>query len=264
MIIPLVAVVWGFAPIDRARAAMTAEPVVVVELFTSQGCASCPPADAFLGELAERKGLLALSFHVDYWNYMGWKDPFSSPQMSQRQRSYVQHLGQRYVYTPQMVIDGTTQGEGAARATIEGLLVEARKGIDRKLQIRVSRGGLNEVKVSLPARRMMEKKPGEQSSAPMSKTATLWLVAYDDKHTTDITKGENGGKTLSYYNVVRSLKPAATWEGKPLDVVLNIAEEIAAGYKKTAVLLQAGEGGRIIAAARLPMPVTLGGGDPRN
>ena len=264
MLIVLVAVVWGFAPLDRARAAMTAEPVVVVELFTSQGCSSCPPADAFLGELAERKGLLALSFHVDYWNYMGWKDPFSSPQMTQRQRNYSQQLGQRYVYTPQMVIDGTTQGEGSARSTIEALLVEARKGIDRKLMIRVSRGGLNEVKVSLPARRMMEKKPGEQSTAPMNKTATLWLVAYDDKHTTTIAKGENRGKTLNYYNVVRSLKPAANWEGKPLEVVLNLAEEIAAGYKNTAVLLQAGEGGRIIAAARLPMPVTLGGGDPRN
>jgi hypothetical protein len=260
----LAAMLFGVAPSEQARAAMTAEPVVVVELFTSQGCSSCPPADAFLGELAERKGLLALSFHVDYWNYMGWKDPYSSPQMTQRQRSYLQPLGQSYVYTPQIVIDGVAQAEGAARAKIEALLVEARKGIDKKLLIRFSRGGINEVKVFLPARRTMEKKTGNPSTPAVAKHATLWLVAYDDKHTTEIAKGENRGKKLSYHNVVRSLKPAGTWEGKPIEVVLNLAEEIAAGYQNCAVLLQAGEGGRIIAAARLPMPVTLGGGDSRN
>jgi len=254
----------GFASLDPARAAMTAEPVVVVELFTSQGCSSCPPANAFLGDLAERKGLLALSFHVDYWNYMGWKDPFSSPQMTQRQRSYLPNLGQRYVFTPQIVIDGTAQAEGASRTKIEALLVEARKDIDKKLLIKVSRGGINEVKVGLPARRMMEKKPADPAMPPVVKTATLWLVAYDDKHITDVLKGENSGRTLTTYNVVRSLRPAATWQGKPMDVVLNLAEEIAAGYQNCAVLLQSGEGGRIIAAARLPMPVTIGGGDTRN
>lgn len=248
----------AFSP-SSARAAM-AEPVVVVELFTSQGCASCPPADAFLGELSQRKGLLVLSFHVDYWNYMGWKDPFSSPQMTKRQRGYAKHLGQRYVYTPQMVVDGGAQEEGAARAKIEALLVEARKSIDKKLQLRISRGAINQVKVVLPAARVMNKKPADGAAAK-PKSATLWLVAYDDKHTTEISKGENRGKTLDYYNVVRSLKPVANWEGKPMDVMLNLAEEIAAGYKNCAVLLQADGAGKIIAAARLPMPVTLGGGN---
>lgn len=252
------ATLLGLVP--SARAAM-AEPVVVVELFTSQGCASCPPADAFLAELADRKGLLALSFHVDYWNYMGWKDPFSSPQITARQRAYSHHLGQRYVYTPQMVVDGAMQAEGAARTKIEAMLVEARKNIDKKLLLKIGRGGVNEVKVGLPARRMMDKKPAEGEAQKQPKiTATLWLVAYDNKQTTAIGKGENRGKTLSYANVVRSLKPVATWEGKPLEVVLNLAEEIAAGYQNCAVLLQAGEGGKIVAAAHLPMPVTVGGG----
>ena len=252
----------GFASLTPARAAMMAEPVVVVELFTSQGCSSCPPANEFLGELAERKGLLALSYHVDYWNYMGWKDPFSSAQMTQRQRAYLPNLGQRYVFTPQMVIDGTAQGEGASRSKIEALLVEARKDIDKKLVIKVARGGINEVKVGLPARRMMEKKPADAPPAPMMKAATLWLVAYDTKHATEVLKGENSGRTINSYNVVRSIKPAATWQGKPMDVVLNLAEEIAAGYQNCAVLLQSGDGGRILAAARLPMPVTIGGGSP--
>ncbi len=249
-------------PSPAARAAMTAEPVVVVELFTSQGCSSCPPAYGFLAELAERKGLLVLSYHVDYWNYMGWKDTFSSPQMTQRQRAYAQQLGQRYVFTPQMVVDGMAHAEGAARARIESLLVDARKMIDKKLPIRVSRAGLNEVKVGLPAARPMDKgkKAADSTVAkPKMKTGTLWLIAYDDKHTTEIGKGENRGRTLSYHNVVRSIKPVATWEGKQTHVVVNLAEEIAAGYKNCAVLLQAGEGGRILAAARLPMPVTIGG-----
>jgi hypothetical protein len=242
-----------------ARAAMTPEPVVVVELFTSQGCSSCPPADAFLAELAERKGLLVLSYHVDYWNYMGWKDPFSSPQMTQRQKAYVQPLGQRYVYTPQLVVDGTAQAEGAARSNIESLLVDARKVIDKKLPLRVSRAGMNEVKVGLPAARPMADKKPDPAGQPKVKTGTLWLVAYDDKHTTDIAKGENRGRTLSYHNVVRSMKPVGTWEGKQTEVTINLAEEIAAGYKNCAVLLQQGEGGRILAAAKLPMPLAAEG-----
>ena len=252
----------GLYPL-AARAATMAEPVVVVELFTSQGCSSCPPADAFLGELADRKGLLVLAYHVDYWNYMGWKDVFSSPEMSQRQRAYAHRLGQRYVYTPQMVVDGTAQEEGAARAKIESLLVEARKAIDKKFAIRISRGGINEVKVGLPARKPMDSKPTDAAAkdGAKAKTATLWLVAYDDKHTTEILKGENRGKTLDYYNVVRAYKPVATWEGKPIEVVLNLAQEIAAGYKNCAVLLQAENNGRIIAAARLPMPVSASGGN---
>jgi hypothetical protein len=250
----------GLYPI-AARAAMMAEPVVVVELFTSQGCSSCPPADAFLGELAQRKGMLVLAYHVDYWNYMGWKDIFSSPEMTQRQRAYAHRLGHRYVYTPQMVVDGTAQEEGAARPKIEKLLVEARKAINKKYAIRISRGGVNEVKIGLPARKPMEKKASDGNPEAKVKTATLWLVAYDDKHTTEILKGENRGKTLDYYNVVRSYKPVATWEGKPLEVVLNLAQEIAAGYKNCAVLLQAENTGRIIAAARLPMPVSVGGGN---
>jgi hypothetical protein len=255
----LAALFLGFVSYDTARAAMTAEPVTVVELFTSQGCSSCPPADAFLGELAERKGLLVLSFHVDYWNYMGWKDPFSSPQMTQRQRAYAHHLGQRYVYTPQMVIDGAAEAEGGARAKIEALLVDARRAIDKKLPLRIGRGGINEVKVILPARKVIGKKSfREEAATDQPATGTLWLVAYDDKHTTEIKKGENRGKTLATHNVVRSLKPVATWKGKQSAVMLNLAAEIAAGYQNCAVLLQAGDGGPILAAARLPMPVTGG------
>src|SRR5258708_37982942 len=92
---------------------------VVVELFTSQGCSSCPPADSFLGELAQRADVLALAFHVDYWNYIGWTDPFASKLATQRQRDYSQRLALRHVYTPQMVVKGVAQGGGAQPASIQ-------------------------------------------------------------------------------------------------------------------------------------------------
>src|SRR4051812_38711022 len=100
---------------------------VVVELFTSQGCNSCPPADAFLAELAKRPDVLALSLHVDYWDYIGWKDPFAQHAFTVRQRDYSRALSQRYVYTPQMVINGELQGVGSERRTIEALIARAAK-----------------------------------------------------------------------------------------------------------------------------------------
>src|ERR1041384_1895274 len=104
------------SPVATADEATRAEAPVVVELFTSQGCNSCPPADALLGELAQRPDLVALAFHVDYWNYIGWQDPFSSPEATKRQRDYAQSLGLSSVYTPEMVIDGSFDIVGLDRA----------------------------------------------------------------------------------------------------------------------------------------------------
>ena len=115
-ILPLAAALWfGGAAADL----VAAERKVVVELFTSQGCSSCPPADAYLGELAQRDDVLALSFHVDYWNYIGWRDPFSKRQWSARQRAYGDTLKRRYVYTPQIVVDGAAEAVGSKRSQVE-------------------------------------------------------------------------------------------------------------------------------------------------
>src|SRR5215469_8529565 len=108
----LVGAVAATVTVSAAWADERAAPVVV-ELFTSQGCNSCPPADAYLGELARRPELLTLGFHVDYWNYIGWTDPFARHWATQRQRGYMQSLNQRYVYTPQMVVNGASQGVGS-------------------------------------------------------------------------------------------------------------------------------------------------------
>ena len=104
-------------------AASVAEPApVVVELFTSQGCSRCPPADAYLAELARRPDIVALSFHVDYWNYVGWRDPFSSTRWSKRQRDYGASLNRRFVYTPQIVVDGRDESIGSRRPRVEALI----------------------------------------------------------------------------------------------------------------------------------------------
>src|SRR5690242_20233995 len=116
----------GWLSGGAAMAGERAVPVVV-ELFTSQGCNSCPPADAYLGELAKRPDVLALSLHVDYWDYIGWKDPFAHHAFTLRQREYSRALSQRYVYTPQMVINGDLQGVGSERRTIEALIARAEK-----------------------------------------------------------------------------------------------------------------------------------------
>src|SRR5215831_6029686 len=108
----LLAVILAATGAPAAVRAEDATRLTVVELFTSQGCSSCPPADAYLGELAGRSDVIALAFHVDYWNYIGWMDPFSSKHMTQRQKDYQRTLNQRYVYTPEMVVNGTAHEVG--------------------------------------------------------------------------------------------------------------------------------------------------------
>lgn len=243
----------SLADASEARAA-PAEPLVVVELFTSQGCSSCPPANAYLAEIAQRNGVLALSQHVDYWNYMGWKDPFSSAAASKRQKGYANSLGARYVYTPQMVVDGRSQEVGSNREAIEAMLAEARRVIDKKLPLRAYAAAINQVKLVLPGAPVPAKdakEPGQTARA-----ATIWLVAYDSSHSSNVERGENRGKTLTTYNVVRAMRSVGEWDGKAQTLMLNLADEIAAGYGNAAVLLQVGKVGPIIAAARLPMPLT--------
>jgi hypothetical protein len=104
-----------------------------VELFTSQGCSSCPPADAYLGLLSKRPDIVALSFHVDYWDYIGWKDPFATRATTDRQRAYARVLKQRYVYTPEMVVEGIGHDTGRERAAIERLLAEAQGHASERL-----------------------------------------------------------------------------------------------------------------------------------
>src|SRR5688500_9882653 len=177
---------------------------VLVELFTSQGCNSCPPADAFLGELARRDDVLALSLHVDYWDYIGWKDPFALRAHTERQRGYSRTLSQRYVYTPQMVVDGTLQGVGSDRAEINALIDKARKAADAGPSLTVTGAG---------ARRVLR-----IGAASAASSATVWLIGFDRAHETPVRAGENSGKRLANHNVVRTMEPVGTWKGAAAEI----------------------------------------------
>lgn len=210
-----------------ANAANAQQAPVVVELFTSQGCSSCPPADAFLTDLAhQRPDVLPLSFHVTYWDYLGWKDRYSLDAATTRQREYARFLGEDGVYTPQMVVDGTTGFVGSNRS--QGLSVIA-TAAHKSIPISVTRDGQALlINVGAGAGR-----------------ARVLLVGFDPAHETPIGRGENGGRTLRETNIVRSLTPVGTWTGSSV----QLRQTPPAG-EAFAVLLQA-EDGHIIGAARL-------------
>jgi hypothetical protein len=226
------------ASIGSARGAADA-PVIVVELFTSQGCSSCPPADAVLGELARREDVLALSEHVDYWDYLGWKDPFSNADVTQRQREYARTLGLGYVYTPQLVIHGTRQVVGSDRAQVmeEIANMRAAKGVSIALRADGAAGAM----ISL----------AEQG---IGEDADLWLVVFDKQHTTRILRGENRGRELRHYNVVRHLARVGTWEGKAVSLAVALPEVVP--LDACAVLVQGKRSGKILGAARLDFAKT--------
>ena len=212
-------------------------PPVLVELFTSQGCNSCPPADAFLGELARRPDVIALSMHVDYWNHLGWPDPFASPEATQRQRAHAASLGSAYVYTPQMVIDGRAHETGSARARVEALIERARA--ERKFDLAPSLDAAGQIALALPDE--------------ASRGAVLTLALFDAKHTTEIKRGENRGRRLDHYNVVRALRrvpvPDALGAGGARTLVLPVSEFDRRERSGAAVILQHGDAGPVRGAA---------------
>jgi hypothetical protein len=192
-LLALICFVLGIAPLQAG------ERPTVVELFTSEGCSSCPPADALLAELAGRPDVLALSFHVDYWDRLGWKDPFSSPDATRRQHGYASLLGLATVYTPQMVIEGRWQAVGSDRNEVEQALGSARRNRD-------------EVPVALAVdhgRAQITLGPGGDGVA-----ATLLLVGFDRRHVTAVARGENGGRTLSHVDVVRNMEEIGQFDGE--------------------------------------------------
>lgn len=175
---------------------------VLVELFTSQGCSSCPPADAILGELRLRPEVFAVTYNVDYWDYLGWHDTLAKPEYSQRQFDYGKSRGDMQVYTPQMVMNGHYHAVGSDQTAVSKLISECHdEGLPVSPQLSL---GDNEIRVRLPA-------------FALGGEATLWLLAIAPQTSQAIEKGENAGKTISYYNVVRNMVPAALWKGEAFE-----------------------------------------------
>lgn len=225
-------VVAAAAIVCLASPAVAASPVVV-ELFTSQSCSSCPPADALLGTLARQRGdVLALDLHVTYWDRLGWKDPYSLEAATARQWQYARHFGSSEVYTPQMVIDGTRQAVGSDRAAVLAAIAAAQQDIAHQPGVLLSLVGTGDT---------LHIHAGSGAG-----DGTIWLVGFDAQHVTHIGGGENGGRTLTEVNVVRSLTQVAAWRGTALDATAKQPEG-----QRAAVLLQATDG-RIIGAAILP------------
>lgn len=222
------------------RAADEERAPVVVELFTSQGCSSCPAADAFLGELAKRKDVIALSEHVDYWNYIGWTDRFATEETTNRQKAYRQLLGAGYVYTPQMVIDGRHHLVGSDRDAVNRAIEAALDAPGPHLKVSMAAEASGRLHVSVPA-------------SPIAEPASILLVAFDREHRTEVTAGENSGRSITNYRVVRGLAEIGRYNGKALSIALgadNLPKPMLAA-DGCAVLVQSSRSGAIIGAGMM-------------
>jgi hypothetical protein len=214
---------------------------IVVELFTSQGCSSCPPADAYLGELSKRPDVLALGFHVDYWDYIGWKDPYASRVATKRQRQYAETFKLAFVYTPQMVVNGAAEGVGSDRGDIEAALAKAKAHPMPHPSLALERESDGGLLVHVGA-------------AETKRSATVWLACFDREHSTPVPRGENAGSTLTNYHIVRHFESLGTWKGARLDMAVpadEMAEYTARPDQDMAVLVQVDGVGPILAAERL-------------
>ena len=206
---------------------------VVVELYTSQGCSSCPPADAYLTELDAKPGVIALALHVDYWDYIGWADAFANPKYTTRQKAYAKAGGSNTVYTPQMIVGGMDRVEGTDPAKVEGN-IRRQQLAARNVTLTLTRDGGTVVVFAT-------------ADPPLTGPLQVQLVRYNPKATVKIEYGENAGMVMDYTNIVTSWARVGEWSGAgDLRLALPIA-----GNDPVVVILQAAGPGRIFAASVL-------------
>jgi hypothetical protein len=215
------------------------QPKAVIELFTSQGCSSCPVADALLGRLAGRDDVLAISLSVDYWDYLGWKDTLAQPKFSERQKAYAKALGDGMLYTPQVVVNGSAHVSGSNEGKIEHAVEKMAKAFAAtRVPVHLS---------AVAGKLVVDIGPAPQGAA--AKDATVWLAVISKSVEVPITRGENRGKTITYSNVVRELMPIGTWSGKAMTVQLERHSFMQGNAERCAVLVQQGRAGPIVGAA---------------
>jgi hypothetical protein len=226
----LALVLLCLSPAGLALAREGGRPVVV-ELFTSQGCGACTKANALVADLAARRDVLALTFPVDYWDYLGWKDTFAKPEFSARQRAYMKAAGLREVYTPQVVIDGAPQPDrGAVDRAPELIRAAQKKDEAPEPEMQLSHGRL------------------QVGSGPAPRDgAEVWLVRYEAQpQETEVKDGQNRGVTVVYRNVAVGLQRLGVWTGRPRAYAVPKAAKGKDGEFKLAVLLQARASGKIL------------------
>lgn len=220
----------ALTPLSATAEGISVAHPVVLELFTSQGCSSCPPADRLASKYADYAGVLVLSYHVNYWDYLGWKDPYSSAENTNRQREYASYLRSRNVYTPQAIIQGKYDVVGSNESGLANALSAAAKNgswIAAKLEQTADK-----VAISLPATENIN--------------AKILLVGYQKQSSNAVPRGENAGEKLAHRNSVTSIVPLGEWKG----AALNISKELSSG-DGAAVLIQSTITGEIIGAAWL-------------
>lgn len=234
---------WGGAAMaqdGKAQAAGGNEVRAVLELFTSQGCSSCPPADALLEQLATRSDVIALSLPVDYWDYLGWKDTLANPKFSARQKYYAKERGDGRVYTPQMMVSGRTHVVGSSPEHVEAAIKSTEQQFaESRVPVRINFDG---------KRLVIE--TGDAPTGSVVKEATVWLAMVHRESSVKIERGENRGKTVKYVNVVRELNPIGMWSGKASRHEISRDAVAEPGNEMCIVLLQVGKAGPIIGAAK--------------
>jgi hypothetical protein len=234
----LLACSMGLLSVATSAATPAAIRPIVVELYTSQGCSSCPPADALLGELKSRPNVLALAFHVTYWDSLGWADRFASPYADQRQSRYARALNLSSVFTPQVIIDGRQSFVGSDRAAILPAIGTAAPGVD--ISIRTSG---TELQIDVAA-----------AASPASKApGDVLLLALLPEAQTAIGRGENGGRRLREFNIVRASFALGAWDGSARHYALT-RTSLPADTALVAVVLQQANQGAVLGAATYALP----------
>ena len=214
----------------------------VLELFTSQGCSSCPPADQLLKDyVTGDKNVMALSLPVDYWDYIGWKDTLASPKNAQRQRSYIAAFRKGPMYTPQVVVNGRKEALGSSRRQIENAIDDTSTNFAKQRIPVHSWHNNNTIIIRI----------GAAAPDRIVKEATIWLAQIQKSANVDIKAGENRGKFLTYFNVVREMTPVGTWNGKAMTIRLSRQAILYPETNEGAILLQEATHGPIIGAAWL-------------
>ncbi len=223
------------APVEAAE--IRSNPKAVVELFTSQGCSSCPKADAKFAELGARQDVIALAWHVDYWDYIGWPDTFGTAENSERQRAYAESWDSSRIYTPQLIVNGRKGVVGSRDKEVDAALGEAALALTVQLELK---GDMLKVSV------------GPQTGGG---SAMVWLVTYKDKAAVTIERGENAGKTIDYTQIVTGKQLLGVWEGAEGTMLKLPLSELSANGSNGAVILvqsdKAGLPGPILGAASI-------------
>ena len=222
------------APFVSPQVEAASDMPVLVELFTSQGCSSCPPADKLAATLNASTGATVVSFNVDYWDYLGWRDTLAKPEYTQRQMDYARYRGDNDVYTPQIIIDGEHHAVGSNQAQVTNAISAAYK---------------TQSKLPMTLKATDTELIVELSEGAAIPEATLWIMAIAPTVSVKIERGENAGHEIAYQNVVRKLVPAGMWNGQAAKLTLPRKGIITGDVKSCLAVLQKGKVGQVLGMA---------------